>query len=206
MSLARTIAVSLVALSACSGSRVASRPEEPWNQAYSGASDGWWRTWHESLHGKQPFGPGTQFELESVGPHGERSTTLIEVLSITPNATGSFSVILRSTRDSSVFTYKVTMPGDLAYTPGPIGSITSRNEKLVSVTVPAGTFAAGRIWRREERDETTYERDEWLVPDIPIPVQSWSRPASATELYNPPADGAVPDGTTLTRLVRIEKK
>ena len=51
-----------------------------------------------------------------------------------------------------------------------------------------------------------YERDEWVVPDPPMPVQTWSRPVNATELYNPPADGTVPEGTSLTRLVRIERK
>jgi hypothetical protein len=51
-----------------------------------------------------------------------------------------------------------------------------------------------------------YERDEWVAPDLPVRIQTWSRPVSATELYDPPADGTIPEGTTLTRLVRIERK
>ena len=40
---------------------------------------------------------------------------------------------------------------------------------------------------------------------IPFPVQTWSRPVSETHLYDPPLDGAIPSGTRLQRLVRLQK-
>jgi hypothetical protein len=74
------------------------------------------------------------------------------------------------------------------------------------VTAPAPTFAAGRLYRSERVSGLSYERDEWVVPEIPFPIQTWSRPVSAKDLYNPPADGTIPEGTRLTRLARIEKE
>ena len=73
------------------------------------------------------------------------------------------------------------------------------------MTTPAGTFLAGRLWRSERRGDIVYETDEWLSPGIPFPVQTWSRPVSETQLYNPPLDGAIPSGTRLHRLVRVQK-
>ncbi len=206
MSLTRAIAASLVLLAACSNSRAESvaKAEEPWSHAYSGASDGWWRDWNWALDGKAPFGPGTRFEMETLGPHGMRQTEVIEVVSIRPNQVGSFEMVLRSS--TSGMSYRASLPPDLAYTPGNPGFIVARNEKLVPVTVPAGTFSAGRLWTSERVGSIPYERDEWVVPNIPVRIQTWSRPVSATEHYNPPADGTVPEGTTLTRLVRIDRK
>ena len=206
MSLARCFALTLLVVAGCSGSE--SKPkaaaEEPWSHAYSGASDGWWIDWSSSLDGKPPFGPGTEFELETIAPHGNRQTEVLEVASISPGGMGSFSVVLRSSRTGN--SYKAVMPPDLAYSGGSSGSLTTRNEKLVPVTVPAGKFSAGRLWMSERVGSIPYERDSWVVPDLPIPVQSWSRPPSAEALYNPPADGTVPEGTTLTRLVRITRR
>ena len=196
----------MVLVAACSGPQAESSGtvEEPWSHAYSGASDGWWVDWNGALRGQPPFGPGTRFELETLGPHGNRQTEVIEVVSLRPNATGSFSVVLRSSASGNA--YRASMPPDLAYSGGSPGSLTSRNEKLVAVTVPAGTFSAGRLWTSTMKGSIPYERDEWVVPDLPVPVQAWTRPPSAQELYDPPADGTVPEGTSLTRLVRIDRR
>ena len=206
MSLARGLAISLVVVAACSSSQAESNSratEEPWSHAYSGASDGWWRNWLTSLDGKAPFGPGTQFEIETLGPHGIRQTEVIEVVGIRPGGAGTFVLQLRSSNGS---TYRSDLPPALAWTRTNPASVTARTEKLVSVTVPAGTFKAGRLWTAETSDTVPYERDEWVVPDLPVRVQSWYRPAGATDLYNPPADGNIPEGTVLTRLVRIDRK
>jgi hypothetical protein len=207
VSLVRAALVSVLALAACketrAGRKVASA-EEPWSHAYSGAADGWWMNWSQSLEGKAPFGPGTQFELETIAPGSVDQREVLEVVSITPGIQGSFAVVLRSSLTG--YTSRVQLPSGLRYSPGSIGSITSRNEARVPVTVPAGTFEAGRLWTSETRNGESYERDEWVVPDIPVPVQSWNRPVRATELYDPPADGIVPEGAVLTRLVRIDRK
>jgi hypothetical protein len=204
MQVGRGIVISLVVVAACSHSEAQSRAtvDEPWSHAYTGG-DGWWTTWDRSLGGKAPFGVGTRFEVETLGAHGIRQTRVIEVRAIKPAPLGSFALELAST-DGSLF--QGLVPPSLVYSPGKIGYVTTRNEKFVSVTVPAGTFRAARLWRSERVDNLVYERDEWMVPDIPVPVQSWSRPVTAKELYNPPADGTVPPGTTLERLVRIEKQ
>ena len=200
----RAITVMLAVLASCASCRREPDAEAPWSHAYSGAPDGWWVEWHSALGGKVPFGAGTQFEIETLGPHGNRQTEVIEVVSIRATAIGSFELRLQSSATGSP--YRASMPPDLAYTRGSPGSLTTRNERLVPVTVPAGTFSAGRLWRSETVGDVSYEQDEWVVPDLPIRVQTWSRPVSATELYNPPADGSIPEGTTLTRLIRITRK
>jgi hypothetical protein len=207
MRLVPGLVVSLVLIGACSSSRAESAKttatvDEPWSHAYSGAPDGWWKNWDSSLGGKAPFGVGTRLEIEYVGPHGMRQSRVLEVRSVTPQPQGAFEVVLESPEGS----VRSSVPPSLTYSPGAVGFLTTRNEKLLSVTVPAGTFAAGRLWTSERNGSLVYERDDWVVPDLPIPVQSWSRPVSAKELYNPPADDSVPEGTLLTRLVRIEKK
>ena len=206
MSLTRVVVISLIAVAACSSSRAESKAaaEEPWSHAYSGSSDGWWRKWDQSLGSEAPYGPGTQFELETLGPHGIHQSEVIEVVSIEARPLGNFSVVLRSSNISSM--HRSSIPRRLAYTPTNPGFITARNEKLVAVTVPAGTFRSGRLWMSEQSGSTPYERDEWVVPEFPFAVQSWSRPVSATNLYDPPADGTVPEGTVLTRLVRVDRK
>ena len=206
MSVARVVLISLVATAACSSSKskvkaAAEVAEQPWSHAYAGASDGWWRGWGESLGGQLPYGPGTQFEVETLGPEGMRSTEVIEVVSIEPRPGNELLLRLRSSATSSE--YSTRIPLRLAYAGG---SITSRAEHLVPVTVPAGTFKAGRLWMSEKDGTITYERDEWVTPDLPMPVQSWSRPVSAKALYDPPADGTVPEGTTLRRLVRVDRR
>ena len=205
MRVVRGIVLSLVVLAGCSRSRARSTVavDEPWSHAYTGGNDGWWKDWDASLGGKAPFGVGTQFEMETIGPDGTRQSTVLEVRSMTPQPLGAFEVVLESPDGMS---QRWSVPPRLAYSPGAVGSVTTRNEKLLSVTVPAGTFAAGRLWKSDRNGSLVYERDEWVVPDIPMPVQSWSRPVTAMELYNPPADGTVPEGTSLTRLVRIERK
>ena len=205
MSLTRVVVISLMAVAACSGSRAESNAaEEPWSHAYSGSSDGWWLKWGESLGSEAPYGPGTQFEFETLGPLGIRQTEVIEVISIEARPHGHFSVRVKSSNLSSP--YRTEIPRRLAYTNTNPGFITARHEKLVAVTVPAGTFKAGRLWISEPNKSTSHERDEWVVPEFPFPVQSWSRPANAPDLYNPPADGIVPEGTVLTRLVRVDRK
>jgi hypothetical protein len=205
MWLVRGIVISFVLLAACSSSQAKSTAtdDEPASYVSPNAPDGWWVKWDKALAGKTPFGVGTRFEFETLGAHGIRQTRVIEVRAIKPSGRNAFQVELAST-DGSVF--RTYMPPGLKYTPGKIGFITARNEKLVSVTVPAGTFAAGRLWTRETVGGLPYEEDEWVVPEIPIPVQRWSRPGAAKELYNPPADGTVPPGTTLDRLIRIDRR
>ena len=159
-----------------------------------------------SLGGKAPpYGVGTRFEVETLGPHGSRQTDVWEIREIRPQpAPGIFQVDLQSA-NSGELSRGWRLPPNFSYSPGNHGVIWSRNEKLVSVTVPAGVFAAGRMWRGQMVGSLVYELDEWIVPEIPFPIQTWSRPVNAKDLYNPPSDGAIPEGTTLTRLVRIEK-
>ena len=204
MRLVRRVVISLVLVASCSRSHSPSvaTVETPWSHADSHARDGWWKNWDSSLGGNPPFGVGTRFEFETIGPDGSRQFASYEVKSIRPASRGAYQVVL----ESGDGTFRASLPPPLAYSPGKVGWLTSRNEKLVSVTVPGGTFAAGRLWRGEHYGRLVYERDEWVVPDLPLPVQSWSRPVGATELYNPPADGTIPEGTSLSRLVRIERK
>ena len=208
MSLARAVVVPLLALTlaACSSTRdeAAAAAEEPWGHAYAGSSDGWWVNWSQSLGGKAPYGPGTRFELETLGPQGIRQAETIEVVSMKPQVDGSFDVMLRSSRSPA--TYRATLPPGLAYTSGSPATLTARNEKLVPVTVPAGTFQAGRLWTSVPGGSAPRERDDWVVPEFPVPVQSWTRAPTATELYDPPADGTIPEGTVLTRLVRVVRQ
>jgi hypothetical protein len=206
MSLVRGIVIiTLVLFAGCSRSEAKSTAtvDESWSHAYTGGDNGWWKDWDSSLGGKAPFGVGTRFEIETLGAHGIRQTRVIEVRGIKPTKWGAFVLELTSTDGSS---FRSELPRRLLYSPGKIGWITTRNEKLLSVTVPAGTFAAGRLWTSERVGYLVYERDEWVVPELPVAVQSWSRPVNAKELYNPPADGNVPPGTTLERLVRIERR
>jgi hypothetical protein len=206
MSTTRIVVVVLALLAGCSRSDAKSTAtvDEPWSRAdeYS-HSNPWWKTWTESLEGQAPFGVGTRFETESVGLDGIHRNETFEVTSIEPFMKG-FKIQLASSTGRSV---KALMPPELLYSyTGNRGFVTTRNAKLLRVSVPAGTFEAARLWTAERHDGVDYERDVWLAPDIPIPIQSWSRPVSAKELYNPPADGTVPYGTALTRLVRVDKR
>ena len=208
MSLARGILTTLLLSVACSGSdakstKSANVVDEPWSRAHYNAPDGWYKKWRASPDSTPPYGPGTRFETETIGLDGSYSTETIEVVSIEPRPSGRFQMVLRSSRGQS---YRDAIPPDFLYTRGNPGYLATRNTKLLPVTVPAGSFSAGRMYDSEQYSGLVYVRDVWVVPDIPIPVQSWSRPVTATELYNPPADGTVPHGTILTRLVRVEKQ
>ena len=198
----------LVTGCACSGAqakRAVATVEEPWGHASSLAPDGWWMSF--SLAGKiPPYDVGTRFALETLGPHGLRSTDVWAVREIRPQpAAGIFEVDLQS-ENTGVVSRGWQLPPNFSYSSGSHGVILSRNEKLVAVTVPAGTFAAGRMWRSQSVGSLVYEQDEWVVPEIPFPIQTWARPVSAKDLYNPPATGEIPEGTTLTRLVRIDRR
>lgn len=182
------------------GGRVAI--EKPWSHAYSGDPNGWWINWSSKFKAA-PFANGTRFEFEAIEKDGSRSRIVFEVGSVKPEADGSFQVELM-TENGAVQRGSVPPRLQYIFSDGS-GLITSRNEKLVSVTVPAGKFLAGRLWSSERWSDVVYERDDWVVPDVPFPIQSWSRPVSEKQLYNPPADGPVPLGTSLLRLIRIEK-
>jgi len=204
----RMVTALLVVGCACSGTKSrkdVATVEEPWGHASSLARNGWWMSF--TLEGNAPpYGVGTRFEIETLGPNGARSTDVWEVREIRPQpAPGIFEVVLKSA-NTGVVAPGFHLPPNFSYSPGSHGVISSRNEKLVNVTVPAGTFAAGRMWRNQSVGSLSYEQDEWVVPEIPFPIQTWSRPVSAKDLYNPPATGEIPEGTTLTRLVRIDKK
>jgi hypothetical protein len=202
MHFVRVVVASLV-IAGCSqkGNVAVAKVDEPWSHAYSGGK-GWWKDWDTSLGGKAPFGVGTQFEVETIRGASDRDSTVYEVTAIRPSGNGAFEVTLHSDGHSM----RAEMPPALAYSPGSAGALTTRNEKLVWVTVPAGKFAAGRLWTPESRGSEVYERDEWVVADLPLPLQSWSRPVLAKDLYNPPADDSIPAGSTLRRLIRIDRK
>lgn len=206
MSFAHVTIVLTALLGGCSpsSSKSAAMGEEPWSRAdYFGQVDPWWNSWLESLGGQLPFGVGTEFETETLGLDGVHHTETFEVTAIEPFMKG-FKVVLASSTGKSV---KAVMPPELLYNQfGDRGFVATRNPKLVSVTVPAGTFDAARLWTAERHEGVDYERDVWLAPGLPIPVQTWSRPVTARELYNPPADGTVPYGTAITRLVRVDKR
>ena len=204
--MARLLIVVLALLAGCSRSKATSTTtvDEPWSRAdYYGQTDPWWNGWSESLGGQLPFGVGTKFETETIGLDGVHRTEVFEVTAIEPFMQG-FKVLLASSSGQSV---KALMPPELLYANfGNQGFVTTRNAKLLRVTVPAGTFDVARLWTAERHEGIDYERDVWLAPGLPIPVQSWSRPITDSALYNPPADGAVPYGTALTRLVRVDKR
>lgn len=205
MSITRPFILSLVAIAACSSSESASKPvvEEPWSHAYSGAPDGWWLDWNaESLGGEVPYGPGTRFEFETLAAGGIRTTEVFEVLAIEPQPSGEVKLQLESSAMST--SYWDRIPRRLEYLGGVIAS---RSEHLVSVTVPAGTFKAGRLWKPEKNGHIPYERDIWVVRYLPMPVQSWYRSTVTMDHYDPPADGEpFPEGAVLTRLIRIDRK
>lgn len=210
MLLYRRIVMTLLVVAGCGRSganadKAVATAEEPWSHASSLAPNGWWTSF--ALPGKTPpYGVGTRFELETLGPHGDRSTDVWEVREIRSQPiAGTFDVDLQSA-NTGVVARGWHLPPNFSYSPGSHGVIWTRNEKLVSVTVPAGTFAAGRMWRGQRVGSLVYEQDEWVVPEIPFPIQTWSRPVSAKDLYDPPVAGEIPEGTTLTRLVRIDKK
>lgn len=186
-----------------SGNEAPGAIEKEWSHAYSGDRNGWWINWSSKLKAA-PFANGTRFEFEAIEKDGSRSRIVFEVRSVKPEAGGSFQVELVRENGS---VQRESVPPRLQYIfSRGTGFITSRNEKLVSVTVPAGKFLAGRLWSSERWSDIGYERDDWVVPDVPLPIQSWSRSVSEKHLYNPPADGTVPPGTSLWRLIRIEKK
>ena len=122
------------------------------------------------------------------------------VRALTPQA-GGFRVDLVSDDGTNI---RADVPPQIASPQG----IRARNEKLVAVTTPAGTFLAGRLWEGEDHGHRVYEMDQWVVPDIPFPVQRWCRPVGRNDplhLWDPPSDGTVPLGTHMTRLVRVQK-
>lgn len=189
----------LVLLAACSRSqsgRTGSH-EQPWSHA--GGPDNWTRKWTLSSQ-TAPYGPGTRFEFETIdGSLGTHTMTVWEVESIHP-VTGGFELRMTNGNTHTHDSLPPHLPSVGGF--GQQRFPTTRNDNLVEVTVPAGTFAAGRAYTTVQAG---VEKDEWLVPDMPLPVQSWLRPTAAKELYDPPADGKIPLGTQLTRLVRVEK-
>ena len=204
MSIARLSIISLVAIAACSKSEPPeTMVEEPWSHAYSGAPDGWWLDWNSKrLGGELPYGPGTLFEFETLAAGGIRTTEVFEVLEINPRPSGEVRLRLQSSAMST--SYWTTVPSRLVYLGGVIAS---RSEHLVPVTVPAGTFRAGRLWELDKNNHRPYERDLWVVPYLPMPVQSWYRSTVTMDHYNPPAEGEpFPEGAVLTRLIRIVRK
>ena len=128
-------------------------PEQPWAHAWSGDPDGWWTRWKLQ---KAEFPEGTRFEMETIEMDGSRATSAWVVRSVSAAAGETVSMDLASD-DGSV--RRVVAPPPVPYAKQ---GLLSRNEKLVSVTTPAGTFLAGRIWRSERRGDIVYETDEWL--------------------------------------------
>lgn len=179
-------AMLLIVAAACSRSQPESvSPSDP---------SGWWNDWNAE---KVEFPEGTRFEFETIFPDGSRGRRVIVVQRVDPAPGGGFNVTLG---ENSIFERR-PLPPPVAFG----GSTQPRNRDRVSLTTPAGTFLAGRVWRNEHRGHVPLETDMWLVPDIPLPVQKWSRPVS-DGLYDPPSDGDIPRGTSLERLVRIQKQ
>ena len=142
-----------------------------------------------------PFGAGTRFEIEHVAADGTKTLETLVVTSITRQANGSTYTVQMERGDG--MSVRGEVPPRLRYSPGARGYITTRNAKLVPVTVPAGHFLAARMWSAETLGGRSHEVDEWLVPDLPVRVQAWSRPNNAAELYDPPADAVIPLGELL---------
>lgn len=175
-------------------------PEPPWNFADTADPNGWW-TYDNWKVEKVKFPEGTRFEFETIHTDGSHRTSTWMVRSAQPaSLKGVFNVQLTEV-DGSRGSQRSQVPPHLYFD----HSIPARNEKLVAVKTPAGSFLAGRLWAREKRENADYVTDTWYVPDIPLPVQIWSRPVSEQQLYDPPAEGPVPPGTFLNRLTRIEK-
>jgi hypothetical protein len=170
--------------------------EEPW--AHHGSEpNGWWKKWAVK---DPPFPEGTRFEIERIDLDGTRRTSAWVVRSLKPQANG-FRVEVAGDDGSRM---SVDVPPNIATTSG----VLPRNEKLVAVTTPAGTFLAGRTWSSEKHGDVVHEVDTWVVPDVPFPIQTWCRPtgqSSPLHLWDPPADGTVPAGTHLTRVVSVQK-
>lgn len=175
-------------------------PEPPWNYADTADSNGWW-TYDNWQVETVKFPEGTRFEFETIYTDGSRRASTWRVQSAQPaSVKGVFNVQLTKV-DGSRGSQRSQVPPHLYFD----HSIPARNEKLVAVTTPAGTFLAGRLWQREKRENADYVTDTWYVPDIPLPVQIWSRPVTEQHLYDPPAEGPIPPRTFLHKLTRIEK-
>lgn len=186
--LALVASILLIGTAACSKSE---SPEE----VSPTDPDGWWNTWKVE---KVEFPAGTRFELETIYTDGSRRGRALVVHTVDPAPGGGFNVTLE---DGSIF-QRLPIPPPISSS----GPIQTRNKDLVSVTTPAGTFLAGRLWRTERRGHVPYETDTWVVPGIPLPVQTWSRPVTDKHLYDPPSGDTIPPGTFLERLVRIQKQ
>jgi hypothetical protein len=197
---AAMVSLFLLAATGCSRSHssggAGGAVEQPWSHAWSGDPNGWWTSWKLE---KAPFPEGTRFEFETIEMDGSRGTSAWVARSPTPGPGGMFWIEFTGDDGSS---QRLIAPPPL---PSSAGPILSRNEKLVSVTTPAGTFLAGRLWRSDRYDDIHYETDEWLAPGISFPVQTWSRPVSEKQLYDPPLEGSIPSGTRLRRLIRMQK-
>lgn len=190
--------VVLLAGGSCHRARtVASKQEQPWSHANSDDPNGWWQHWMVNTSSKPRYGVGSRLTFETIdGDSNSRQTSTYVVEAEKPEYGGSFKVDLVAADGSQ--RVPGSIPPRLRQPSG--GGVSARSEHWSTVTVPAGTFEAGRMW---EPDGSGGETDVWLVPDVPLPVQRWSRPV-VKELYDPPADGNVPAGTRLTRLVSIE--
>lgn len=155
---------------------------------------GWWNTWKVE---KVEYPAGTRFELETIYTDGSRGARTLVVHTVEPSPGGGYNVTIA---DGAIF-QRWPIPPPVAAG----GPIQTRNKDLVSVTTPAGTFLAGRLWRSERRGNVPHETDTWVLPGIPVPVQTWSRPETDKHLYDPPSGDTIPPGTFLERLVRIQK-
>lgn len=194
--LAALASILLMAAASCSKEGA---PEPPWNYADTGDPNGWW-TYDNWKVEKVTFREGTRFEFETTYTDGSRRTTTWMVRSAQPaSVKGVFNVQLTEV-EGRRGSQRSQVPPHLYFE----RSIPARNEKLVAVKTPAGTFLAGRLWQREKRGNADYVTDTWYVPDIPLPVQIWSRPVGEQQLYDPPAEGRIPPGTFLHKLTRIE--
>jgi hypothetical protein len=78
---------------------------------------------------------------------------------------------------------------------------------LTTLSTPAGTFQCARTYMTLSYLTPSRVEDLWWAPNIPVPVQRWTRPASEEHaLPEPPEDPtAIPVGTSLVRLVAIRR-
>jgi len=178
----------------------AGAPEKPWSRADYNDPKGWWMNW--KVESPPSYGVGTRFEIEHVAADGTKTMETLEVTSIRPQGVGRYRVDMNRHDGQSV---RRDLPPSLRYTTGRVGYLTSRNAKLVEVTVPAGTFVAARVWSSEKVDGVVHELDEWLAPDLPVTIQAWSR-RPKVDSYDPPPDAVIPLGNDYSRLVSIERK
>jgi hypothetical protein len=173
-----------------------------------------WRDDWRRLQQSSPAEPGTQWESLVVDgtPEGPRertiTTTLREIRA--EGLMGAFEDAQQGEQQAlygdGYFHHRPNWPSQGA-PPGRSLFEYPRLGPLTTLSTPAGTFQCARTYMTLSYLTPSRVEDLWWAPNIPVPVQRWTRPASEEHaLPEPPEDPtAIPVGTSLVRLVAIRR-